>query len=100
MGYPDSVPGNEDPRLAPRTEPEVLPEPVHPVASRHGVNVGLGVGVAILVAVGALVAKPWAGGGGPAPGAGAGSSPATTVATAPAFSSGRPASASPDVLGV
>ena len=63
MGYPHSVPGNEDRRLQ-QTQPGpdhvATPEPVITRGSRRGPDSAVVVALTVLVAIGTLIVKPWA----------------------------------------
>ncbi len=66
MGYPCSVPGNEDRRLQqaqPGPDHVVTPEPVRVRAPRRGPEPAVVVAITMLLAVGALIVKPWAAAG-------------------------------------
>jgi len=94
MGYPHSVPGNEDRRLQ-QTQPGpdhvATPEPVITRGSRRGPDSAVVVALTVLVAIGTLIVKPWAAAGelGPAapepspPPGGASTESGTPSGTAP-----------------
>ncbi len=101
MGYPHSLPGNEDRRSGAQERPQ--PEPIRPTTLRRGPDPAILVALAVLAVIAVLVVKPWTLVGPRDPSAGSitGAGQPTSASPSPASSTTAvPSPDTPDVIGV